>query len=194
MWVVFGGPRPQKGEWEVSVNLCEKADGPKCWFEELPPVGVLKNFCQVFGVALSWINYGGKLISMKILPLLEQPGALQTQAAVVQPARPEERWEMADLAPKKGKIHWEWPFSLQIFHICALLRCCYLTTGIRMCSPAGFAALAHWQVRAISAAPTRPWLWKGHACPGKACPLHFKNSRNQILSVTVTNRATGDTA
>lgn len=87
------------------MNLCEKVDGPKCWFEELPPLGVLKNFCQKFGVALSWINYGEKLISMKILPLLKRPGALQTQAAVVRPAQPEELWEMVDLAPKKGEIH-----------------------------------------------------------------------------------------
>lgn len=53
-------------------------------------------------------------------------------------------------------------------------------------------ALVHWQVRAVDAIPAGLRLCKGHVRPGEAGPSPFKNSRNQIWSVTATNKATGD--
>lgn len=43
------------------------------------------------------------------------------------------------MLPRKGRFVESDLSALQIFHKCALLRCCYLTTGIRTRSPAGSA-------------------------------------------------------
>lgn len=126
--------------------------------------------------------------------VFQSAGPLQVPATVVHPASARGaagKWCVLLLRKERRFVEIDL-LVLQVFHKCALLRCCYLTTGITTCSCAGSAALVHWQVGEIDTIPTGPQLWKGHVHPAEACRLPFKNSRNQILSVTVTNKATED--
>lgn len=186
-----------KGTWETSAE-----PGVERWaghfllraftgLKKLKPLGFM-NFLEKFSVSLSIINYREKLLSIKRPPLPKHWTLLDPGHALrPEPARGAAGWQQCQLLRKGRFIQSDLP-ALQLFPKCALLRCCYLTAGIRPCSPAGSAAVAHWQVGAIDAVPTGLLLCKGHVRLDKVCRLPFKNSRNQIFSVTVTNKATGD--
>lgn len=201
MWDVWGDKAliAVGGAWRPLAperrggDLCEpvwKGGWALLWFKEVPPLGFFFKFLPEVRCCFKCDKLWRKA---HIYENTFSSKVAWSPSGTAYPARGAAGKRQL-LLPRKGRFIESDLSGLQIFHKCALLRCCYLTTGIWTCSPAGFATLAHWQVGAIDAIPTRPWLWKGHARPGKACPLHFKNSRNQILSVTVTNRATGDTA
>lgn len=112
-------------------------------WKQLKPLGFL-NFCEKFGIALSIINYREEQKYIKRLLLSKCWVSSDPDYCVATGASHSCCCLATVPAPEKGAIHPEWPSSLQLFPKCALLRCCYLTAGIRACSPAGSAAVAHW--------------------------------------------------
>lgn len=185
--VVFEDPWLSKGVGNLRELLKKWMGLICCWFKEVQVSGVSQFLPEVL-CCFKYNKLRRKACSYKKTFSSKALNPSRSRGTT----HPSQRssWEIEFLAPEKGEIHWRWPFSPSDIHKCALPRWCYLTVGIRTCSTAGSAARAHWQVRATDTVPTGPQLWKGHVHPGEGCHLPFKNSRNRILSVTATHRAT----
>lgn len=81
------------------------------------------------------IHYGEKLVSINSWCSEADAGRS------VRPGQPGERWGTAALLPGRGDPLSD-PSASDISEMSSP-ECCYLTAGIRTCSPAGLAALAH---------------------------------------------------